>query len=205
SRRRSKRFARTCRSFATPPGTRASGGWPATGAPSPLGRATRRSSRWGAWDGGPWERAARVREAVVIERLLVCGIGSGMDHSLPELRSPRRELVVVTDRPTAQARAAADTLLVCDPTDATAVLAELAAAGIDRLDGVLSLGSDNPPVISVLAHRFGCPGLPLETALDCTLKDRRLAILREAGLDLPRFATAESVAEALRAVAEVGL
>jgi len=128
-----------------------------------------------------------------------------MDHSLPELRSPRRELVVVTDRPTAQARAAADTLLVCDPTDATAVLAELAAAGIDRLDGVLSLGSDNPPVISVLAHRFGCPGLPLETALDCTLKDRRLAILREAGLDLPRFATAESVAEALRAVAEVGL
>ncbi|WP_055490691.1 acetyl-CoA carboxylase biotin carboxylase subunit family protein [Streptomyces sp. TP-A0356] len=139
------------------------------------------------------------------ERLLVCGLGSGMDHSLAELRSPRRELVVVTDTPTHRAQAAADVLLVCDPTDSTAVLAELSAAGIDRLDGVFSLGADNPPVISVLAHRFGCPGLPLETALNCTLKDRRLAILREAGLDLPRFATAESVEEALRAVAEVGL
>lgn len=139
------------------------------------------------------------------ERLLVCGLGSGMDHSLAELRSPRRELVVVTDTPTDRARAAADILLVCDPTDSTAVLAQLSAAGIDRSDGVFSLGADNPPVISALAHRFGCPGLPLETALDCTLKDRRLAILRDAGLDLPRFASAESVEEALRAVAEVGL
>ncbi|MGC9439666.1 ATP-grasp domain-containing protein [Streptomyces sp. WG5] len=139
------------------------------------------------------------------ERLLACGLGSGMDRSLAELRSPRRELLVVTDAPTDRARAAADLLLVCDPTDSTAVLAELSAAGVSHLDGVFSLGADNPPVISVLAHRFGCPGLPVETALDCTLKDRRLAILREAGLDLPRFATAESVAEALRAVAEVGL
>ncbi|TXJ77465.1 ATP-grasp domain-containing protein [Streptomyces lavendulae] len=139
------------------------------------------------------------------ERLLVCGLGSGMDHSLAELRSPRRELTVITDAPTDRARAAADTLLVCDPTDGTAVLAELSAAGVDRLDGVFSLGADNPPVISAVAHRFGCPGLPLETALDCTLKDRRLAILRAAGLDLPRFATAGSVREAVRAVAEVGL
>ncbi|GAA2456716.1 ATP-grasp domain-containing protein [Streptomyces lavendulocolor] len=139
------------------------------------------------------------------ERLLVCGLGSGMDRSLAELRSTRRELVVVTDTPTERAREAADVLLVCDPADGTAVLAELSAAGIDRLDGVFSLGADNPPAVSVVAHRFGCPGLPLETALDCTLKDRRLAILREAGLDLPRFAAAESVEEALRAVAEVGL
>nr|WP_282549663.1 ATP-grasp domain-containing protein [Streptomyces rochei] len=139
------------------------------------------------------------------ERLLVCGLGSGMDRSLAELRSTRRELVVVTDTPTERAREAADVLLVCDPADGTAVLAELSAAGIDRLDGVFSLGADNPPAVSVVAHRFGCPGLPLETALDCTLKDRRLAILRKAGLALPRFAAAESVAEALRAVAEVGL
>ncbi|MGI5340813.1 ATP-grasp domain-containing protein [Streptomyces sp. CA-181903] len=139
------------------------------------------------------------------DRLLVCGLGSGMDRSLAELHSSRVELVVVTDTPTERARAAADVLLVCDPGDAGAVLAELAAAGIDRLDGVFSLGADNPPVISALAHRFGCPGLPVETALDCTLKDRRLAILGEAGLDLPRFATAGTVEEAVRAVAVTGL
>ncbi|RKT02894.1 biotin carboxylase [Streptomyces sp. 3211.6] len=139
------------------------------------------------------------------DRLLVCGLGSGMDRSLTELRSPRWELVVATDRPTDRARAAADVLLAVDPNDAVAVLAELSAAGIDRIDGVFSLGADNPPVISTLARRFGCPGLPLETALDCTLKDRRLRILRAAGLDLPRFATAESVGEAVRAAADIGL
>ncbi|MDK9495905.1 ATP-grasp domain-containing protein [Streptomyces katrae] len=139
------------------------------------------------------------------DRLLVCGLGSGMDRSLGELRSPRRELVVVTERPTDRVRAAADVLLECDPNDAVAVLAELSAAGIDRIDGVFSLGADNPPVISTLARYLGCPGLPLETALNCTFKDRRLAILRKAGLDLPRYATAESVGEAVRAVEDIGL
>ncbi|GAA3271781.1 ATP-grasp domain-containing protein [Streptomyces lavendulae] len=139
------------------------------------------------------------------DRLLVCGLGSGMDHSLAGLRSPRWELVVVTDRPTDRARAAADVLLDCDPDDAAAVLARLSAAGLDRIDGVFSLGADNPPVISTLARHFGCPGLPLETALDCTLKDRRLRILRAAGLDLPRFAVAEGVGEAVRAAADIGL
>ncbi|MEU2433701.1 ATP-grasp domain-containing protein [Streptomyces sp. NPDC007861] len=139
------------------------------------------------------------------DRLLVCGVGTGMDRSLAELRSPRLELIVVTDTPTDRARAAADVLLVCDPDDAVAVLAELSAAGIDRIDGVFSLGADNPPVISALAHRFGCPGLPMETALNCTLKDRRLAILRRAWLDVPTFATAESVGEAVQAVAQIGL
>lgn len=139
------------------------------------------------------------------DRLLVCGLGSGMDHSLAELRSSRLELVVATDTPTDRVRAAADVLLVCDPNDISSVLAEMSATGVDRIDGVFSLGADNPPVISALAHRFGCPGLPLETALDCTLKDRRLAILRKAGLDLPRFATAESVGEAVQAVAGIGL
>lgn len=141
----------------------------------------------------------------MIDRVLVCGLGTGMEHSLAELHASRLELVVATDRPTDRVRASADILLVCDPHDTVAVLAELAAAGVDRLDGVFSLGADNPPVISALAQRFGCAGLPLETALDCTLKDRRLAILREAGLPMPRHAVAEGVDEAVRAVAEIGL
>ncbi|MGW7091209.1 ATP-grasp domain-containing protein [Streptomyces sp. NPDC054874] len=139
------------------------------------------------------------------DRILVCGLGSGMGRSLIELNSPKTELVVATDTPGDRALEAADTLVLCDPYDTTAVLAALSAAGIDRLDGVFSLGADNPPVISAVAHRFGCPGLPLETALNCTLKDRRLEILRRAGLDLPRFATAASVEETVRAVAGIGL
>ncbi|MEV1046237.1 ATP-grasp domain-containing protein [Streptomyces sp. NPDC049916] len=139
------------------------------------------------------------------DRILVCGLGSGMERSLEDLRSPALELVVVTDAPGVRARKAADIVVCCDPYDSAAVLAALSAAGIDRLDGVFSLGADNPPVISAVAHRFGCPGLPLETALNCTLKDRRLEILREAGLDLPRFATATSVQEAERAAADIGL
>ncbi|WP_200261942.1 ATP-grasp domain-containing protein [Streptomyces sp. HSG2] len=138
------------------------------------------------------------------DRLLVCGVGAGMDRSLRDLSAPDRVLIVATGRPTRRARAAADVLLVCDPHDAFAVRAELSAAGVDEIDGVFSLGADNPPTVSALAAHFGCPGLPLETALDCTLKDRRLSVLRRAGLDVPRFAVAESVAEAVRAVDDIG-
>ncbi|MFH8344354.1 ATP-grasp domain-containing protein [Streptomyces sp. NPDC018045] len=139
------------------------------------------------------------------DRVLVCGLGGGMDHSLGRLKDLGLELLVATDRPTDRARAAADHLLVADPNDTAAVLAALDAAGITTLDGVFSLGADNPPVISALAQRFGCPGLPVATALDCTLKDRRLDLLRAAGLPMPRHRAADGITEALAALAEIGL
>ncbi|WP_116210931.1 ATP-grasp domain-containing protein [Streptomyces olivoreticuli] len=139
------------------------------------------------------------------ERLLVCGIGAGMDRSLAALKDLGLDLAVITDRRTERVGRATGTVLVADPGDQRSVDRAVTAAGLRGVDGVLSLGYDNPPVISRLARRFGCPGVPEEVALDCTLKDRRLAVLGRAGLHLPRHRAADDLAGALAALAETGL
>ncbi|MER5358419.1 ATP-grasp domain-containing protein [Streptomyces sp. NPDC002785] len=139
------------------------------------------------------------------ERLLVCGIGSGMDRSLAAVKKMGLELVVITDRPTERVTRAADQVLVADPGRHDAVRRAVSAAGLRDVDGVLSLGYDNPPVVARLARRFGCPGVDEETALDCHLKDRRLAVLERAELPVPRNRTADDLSGALGALADIGL
>lgn len=138
-------------------------------------------------------------------RLLVCGVGAGMDGSVSALARLGLEVVVATERPGPAAHRDAGTVLRVDPHDADAVAAGLAGAGITGLDGVLSLGCDNPPAVSGLAARFGCPGLPERVALDCTLKHRRLRRLAAAGVATPRHAVATTLRGALDGLRELGL
>ncbi|MCK2244627.1 MULTISPECIES: hypothetical protein [unclassified Crossiella] len=139
------------------------------------------------------------------ERLVVCGVGAGMSRSLPELHAPDVQLVVVSDRHDEWTERARAVPVHADPTDLDAVLAALDAAGMTTAAGVFSLGCDNLPVISGLAGHFGCPGLPVPVALDCTMRHRRIELLRRAGLDTPRFAVVAGPAAVRRAVAELGL
>ncbi|MCF3118640.1 ATP-grasp domain-containing protein [Streptomyces arenae] len=139
------------------------------------------------------------------ERLLVCGIGSGMDRSLTALKDMGLDLVVLTDRPTVRVRRSADRVVVADPGHSPAVERAVAEAGLRDVHGVLSLGYDNPPVVARLARRFGCAGVDEQVALDCTLKDRRLAVLERAGLCVPRHEAADDLESALAALARIGL
>lgn len=138
-------------------------------------------------------------------RLLVAGIGAGMDRSLARIAEMGVELVVVTDRATERVRRAAARVVLADPADPEGVVAAVERAGVDAVDGVLSLGFDNPPAVARLCRRFGCRGLDEEVALDCTHKDRRLRILAAAGLRTPRHAVAGDAREALAALRSVGL
>ena len=129
--------------------------------------------------------------------LLVCGVGAGMDRSLAAIKDLDVDVFVVTDVATDRIRHAASTIVIADPTDPDAVVSALRTAGIRALDGVLSLGVDNPPVVARLCRLFGCPGLDEETANDCTQKDRRIRILSASGLFTPRHVTASNLREAL--------
>jgi biotin carboxylase len=137
--------------------------------------------------------------------LLVCGMGAGMDRSLPEVADMGLSLHVVMKRPSPIAIAAADTVLAADPDDHAKVCTALRRAGITHLDGILSLGEDNTAVIARLAREYNCPGVDERVAWNCTRKDRRIALLAAAGLDTPRYAVADSDEQALRALHEVGL
>jgi biotin carboxylase len=128
-----------------------------------------------------------------------------MEASLPLLEAMDLEVTVVTDQVTQGISEHADRVVRAYPRDARAVSAALAAAGVDRADGVFSLGYENPPVIAELARVFDCPGLDLEVAINCTMKDRRLEILARSGIRVPNFASCSSVKAGLRALDEVGL
>jgi biotin carboxylase len=126
-------------------------------------------------------------------RLLICGIGAGV------------ELVIVTASATRRVAAAASRIVIADPADPAAVEAAVGRSGIAGVDGVLSLGFDNPPTCARLCRRFGCPGLDERVARDCTRKDLRLARLAAAGLPTPRFAVVHEPGDAIAAVRHVGL
>jgi biotin carboxylase len=137
--------------------------------------------------------------------LVVCGIGSGMERSLAAVKDMGVRLTVVTDRPDARVRAYADQVVDAYPRSLDATLRGLREAGVDRADGVLSLGYENPPVVSGLVSRFGTAGLDVETARDCTWKDRRIRVLDAAGVRVPRHRLVSSVGEALEVLDELGL
>ncbi|MGW2962950.1 ATP-grasp domain-containing protein [Streptomyces sp. NPDC001220] len=111
----------------------------------------------------------------------------------------------MTDRITGRVEKHADIHLEADPDDFGNVLSVIRAERLGRISGVMTLGYDNPPVVARLAAELGCPGVPVEVADLCTLKDRRIAALDRAGLAVPRFAVATTVDAALAALERVGL
>jgi biotin carboxylase len=136
---------------------------------------------------------------------MICGIGKGMDRSLARMKQWGLDLVVVIDRATAEVRRSASEVIEADTSDLAAVAEGLKDAGIERIDGVLSLGIDNPPVIAALCRTFGCSGLDPAVARNCTEKDRRIAILRSRGLRVPRHYVCDDLASAMTAAAAIGL
>ncbi|TVR70443.1 MAG: ATP-grasp domain-containing protein [Spirochaetaceae bacterium] len=63
----------------------------------------------------------------------------------------------------------------------------LAAEGITDLAGVFTAGTDFSASVAYVAERMGLPGIPFEAALDATDKSRMRAVLRAAGVAVPRF------------------
>jgi biotin carboxylase len=115
------------------------------------------------------------------------------------------DVIVISEIETARIRDVASLTILCDPGSPEAVEAAVKQANLGRVNGVFSLGFDNPPVISRLCRNFGTPGLSEEVALDCTRKDRRLKIFQKHGLRIPRFAIAKNSSEALAGIEFTGL
>jgi biotin carboxylase len=138
----------------------------------------------------------------VRQQLLVCGFGHGMERSLAKIDEMDIDVVAV-GAATANGVRHYRTL-PADPGNAECVLAALREADIRRIDGVMSLGFDNPPVVAKLCRILGCPGLSEQAAENCTFKDRRIRILRASGLATPGFSVVDNVRDALSEIARMG-
>jgi biotin carboxylase len=137
--------------------------------------------------------------------VLVCGISHGMDNALRGFASAQRDLEIVaisdyTSQPLLESAAA---LITADASDVREVTNALEQRLIDHVDGVVTLGFDNPHVVAALCERFGCPGLPVEVAERAHYKDRRIRALREKGFRTAEFEVITSVEEASCIAAEM--
>lgn len=133
--------------------------------------------------------------------LLVVGVGQRAARAVGRIVDSGVDVVAVTADPDDQLRATGARCLRADHLDEAAVLAALERADIRGAAGVLGLANDNEIVVSALARRFGRPGVAGEAARTCTFKDRRIAALQAAGVDVPRHRiadTADGVRDALR-------
>lgn len=136
-------------------------------------------------------------------RLLICGVGSGMERSVATALEMCVEPVVVTDGPP-EVEQPGYARLKADPHDALEVVSVLDRAGYTGFDGVMTLGYDNPPTISRLAAKFGCPGIPVDVAVTCTRKDKRAQTLARHGVGVAASRTAQDVPTALGHCEELG-
>ncbi len=110
---------------------------------------------------------------------------------IPAYKAARRrgwKAIGVDGNPRAQYRGEADLFLPIDLKDRIG-LAEAAAELKERenLQGVFTCGTDFSASVAWVAQKLGFPGIPYQTALDCTDKYRMRQRLVEKGIPCPAF------------------
>jgi len=137
--------------------------------------------------------------------LLIVGIGPGMYRSLLAIKQLGIRISVVNDVLNPRIEDAADSIAVADPRNMASVLQAVEQLDLTDVDGIMTLGIDNPLVIAVLSRVYGCPGLTEEVAYASTNKDKRIELLKHHGLNVPEFRTVDSRNCTRRAITEIGL
>lgn len=136
--------------------------------------------------------------------LLVCGVGSGMENSLPEIFDLADRVTVIGDQfDTEIVQGRRVNYINCYPRDYEAVLHALKSCGVEDMTSTFTLGYENPLVIANLNEHYGLPGLSVEQAENCLLKDKRISLLSRAGVNTARFRVIRSLEEGMDFLATV--
>jgi len=132
-----------------------------------------------------------------MKHLLICGIGTGMSTSIKTIKELGIYITIITDNSHEYGLEYADKIILAYPRDINIVLNSIKANNIQKVDGVFSLGYENLPVIASICEHFGINGITMEQALNCTLKDRRIEILKRNNVNVPFFKIIKSIEESL--------
>jgi len=118
-------------------------------------------------------------------------LGAGV-MQLPAFETARRNgwtTIAADGNPEAPCRTMADHFLPVDLKDRIG-LAEKALEFKNKtgLSGVFTCGTDFSATVAWIARETGLPGIPYQTALNCTDKIRMRTVLKEHGVPCPKFA-----------------
>ena len=122
------------------------------------------------------------------KRILILGAGVMQGPAIRSAKAMGLETVVIDGDPNAAMAYEADRFEVIDLKDTAKILAFAKILQTeDRLDGVMTAGTDFSASVAFAAEHLGLPGIPYETSLDASDKERMRKRFREAGLPSPAF------------------
>jgi biotin carboxylase len=122
-----------------------------------------------------------------MKTLLILGAGKEQVAAIAAAKAKGIRTVVLDMNPKADGRALADEFHLVSTRDRDAILNFLAGYK-SRIDGVMTIASDIPHMVSAAAEKLGVRHIPLPAAELCVHKLHMKERLREAGVNVPLFA-----------------
>jgi biotin carboxylase len=123
------------------------------------------------------------------KRLLILGAGIMQGPAIRRAGEMGLETVVIDGDPNAPLAAEADRFETIDLKDIVKIeaFARLLHSEAEGLHGVMTAGTDFSASVAWAAEKLGLPGIPYQTALDASDKERMRNRFRDAGLPSPAF------------------
>jgi len=122
-----------------------------------------------------------------MKTLLILGAGKEQVAAIAAAKAKGIRTVALDFNPKADGRTMADEFHLVSTRDRDAILNFLAGYK-SRIDGVMTIASDIPHMVSTAAERLGVRHIPLLVAELCVHKLHMKEKLREAGVNIPQFA-----------------
>jgi biotin carboxylase len=138
-----------------------------------------------------------------MKTLLILGAGKEQVVAINLAKSKGIRTVVLDQNPKADGGGLADEFHLVSTRDSEAVLAFVRGYP-GKIDGVMTIASDIPHMVSAAAKVVGVRHIPLAVAELCVHKLRMKERLQEAGVNVPSFMTVKSVEDLRGFIASVG-
>jgi biotin carboxylase len=138
-----------------------------------------------------------------MKTLLILGAGKEQVAAIAAAKAKGIRTMVLDMNPKADGRALADEFHLVSTRDRDAIL-KFVAGTQSKIDGVMTIASDIPHMVSAAAQAVGARHIPLEVAELCVHKLHMKERLRDAGVNLPLFARIGSLADLKNFIAEAG-
>jgi biotin carboxylase len=138
-----------------------------------------------------------------MKTLLILGAGKEQVAAIAAAKAKGIRTVVLDMNPKADGRALADEFHLVSTRDRDAILSFLGAYK-PKIDGVMTIASDIPHMVSAAGEALGARHIPVSVAELCVHKLHMKEKLRDAGVNVPLFARIGSVDDLKAFIAKVG-
>lgn len=138
-----------------------------------------------------------------MKTLLILGAGKEQVKAIDRAREKGIRTIVFDMNPQAAGASHADEFYPISTRDTEAVLGFLKGYK-EKIDGVMTIASDIPHIVSAAAELLGVAHIPHTVAETCINKLKMKEVLKDKGVTVPTFRAIQSIEDLKRFVDEVG-